>query len=153
MYQAALDQLAYRHWRESTSDLLPRKRPKFDSAQQFGAFCRLIYDHEPERAGMTSPTAVYIDALKLGCVVQTSRVFEESLIRYHDNLVREVLITAKRWVGELAYRAWVSADVERQTVRQVAGTCDVGRDTAQQLIRAGRDAVEDILAANRMLRQ
>lgn len=143
-----LDQLAYHHANpDGLAALLSHRRPRFDSARQFGAFCRIVQSFDPAEARTVSPTAIIISMLEVGCSVDCSpRPFTPSPIPYHEDWIRLVHREAERRAGRKAVRAWVASDVAGLSGRAVGDAVGLGRTAAAQIVDVGRRAIEDALA-------
>jgi len=155
MQHHALDQLAYHHANPDTlTALLGHRSPRFDSAQQFGAFCRIVQSYDTASASTVSPTALIINMLELGCSVDTSpRAFTPSPIPYHEEWIHKVHRDAERHAGRKAVRAWVASDVAGLSGRAAADALGLGRTMALQMIETGRRAIDAALGRAGYLRQ
>lgn len=168
MQSFALDQLAHHHANpDGLERLLRHRAPRFESAQQFGAFVSIVWasatDGPTGPAGIVSPTLVVCEMLELGGLVQTSqRHFTPSPVPYHEEWVSRLLDQAQliagraqtrhdtqdrlaRQAGELPMRAWVAADVWGESVRKIGKRLKLSHQAAWELADAGRLAVERAL--------
>lgn len=159
MQSFALDQLAYHHAHpDGLESLLSHRAPKFDSARQFGAFAKIVFTQAEDGArgpsGCQSPTAMVMEMLAYGCMVDTSpRAFTPSPVPYHEGWVREVIRSAEQDAGDLPLRAWLLADVRGEASRRIAERMRVSKAVALELADAGRLAVEGVLIEGGYLRQ
>jgi len=155
-YQTApLDRLATNYARpDDLGALLLHREPRFESGRQFGAFCKLVQDHDATRPGAVSPMSVVMDILALGCIVDASPpAYTPSPIPYHTGWIQQVHREAERKAGRQAIRAWVVSDVAGMSGRVAAAALEVGRTKALELIDTGRAAIEDALAGAGYLHQ
>lgn len=150
-----LEQLAYHH--ANPNDLvalLNHRAPRFDSAEQFGVFCRIVESHDSAAGSTVSPTSLIIEMLELGCIPDSSpSAWTPSPIPYHEEWIRKVHGDARRRVGSKAVRAWVASDVGGMSGRAVADAMGIGRSAALVLIDTGRLAIEEALIRGGYLNQ
>ena len=171
-----LDRLAHHHANpDGLERLLHHRAPRFDSAQQFGAFVRIVWasaqDGPTGPAGVVSPTLVVCEMLELGGIVQTSpRHYTPSPVPYHEEWAGRVLDQAQllagraqtrsditdrlaRQAGDTPMRAWVAMDVWGWSGRKLAKKLKTSHTAAYELADAGRLAVERALIAEGYLHQ
>lgn len=78
---------------------LYRRNPRFDSAQQFGAFIALVADHWTGAPGLASSTMLAIERYRIGCVVQTTPDYsscQDVLSVYHVGWITRILREVRR---------------------------------------------------------
>lgn len=163
-----IDRWAYDHATDESAltRLLRQRRPKFETAQQFGVFVSIIIDEWEGSPPVKSWMGVAMDIVTQGALIQTSPNAKRmcDAPAYHMGWIRDVLLTAAKrlYNAQLAepdeyargcVQAWAQKDVFCRTYRAIAKDMRIAHSSVSNRVHRGRAAIFEALTSDGRTRQ